>query len=256
MRRVNLLRAHGSPTNYGYSGLKCRCLSCRAVHNARIRKYADEHPGYYRKYGTANHYGHVCEHCGSDFKSHKSTQHWCSVACMRDARADVLAKRGEEERQRRLPVLHLGPVTMSPLHPRHPARTLNPATERRLFVGGTCARCGRTFVVYSPSGHARFCSLSCARAAGKSTRRARKRGAHHVPYRRIDIFIRDDWRCHICGKRTRRDVRAVHALAPTIDHLVPLSKGGPDSPENVACAHFVCNAVKSDRGGAQLLLVG
>lgn len=36
-------------------------------------------------------------------------------------------------------------------------------------------------------------------------------------------------------------------LAPTIDHVVPLSRGGEDTLSNVQLACFICNLVKHDR---------
>jgi len=81
-------------------------------------------------------------------------------------------------------------------------------------------------------------------------------GNGFVPYQRIDIFERDCWKCMICGKQCKRGERAPHPLAATIDHIRPVSKGGRDAPDNVQCAHFVCNAMKSDALGHQPLLIG
>jgi 5-methylcytosine-specific restriction endonuclease McrA len=66
----------------------------------------------------------------------------------------------------------------------------------------------------------------------------------------LDICIRDQWRCHICGKKVaRKDV--------TLDHLIPISAGGAHLPENVSLAHRVCNSRRgAGRLPAQLLLLG
>ena len=50
------------------------------------------------------------------------------------------------------------------------------------------------------------------------------------------IFARDDHRCQYCG-----------GWADSIDHVVPRSKGGPHSWENVAAACRPCNLGKRDR---------
>ena len=50
------------------------------------------------------------------------------------------------------------------------------------------------------------------------------------------IFARDDYQCQYCGRR-----------ADSIDHVVPRSKGGVHSWENVAAACRPCNLGKRDR---------
>jgi 5-methylcytosine-specific restriction endonuclease McrA len=50
------------------------------------------------------------------------------------------------------------------------------------------------------------------------------------------IFARDDHRCQYCGDR-----------ADSIDHVMPRSRGGQHTWENVAAACRPCNLVKRDR---------
>src|SRR5215204_2012565 len=63
-----------------------------------------------------------------------------------------------------------------------------------------------------------------------------------VPYRwrtplnRRSIFARDGHRCQYCGD-----------TAESIDHVVPRSKGGPHSWDNVVAACRPCNVRKRDR---------
>jgi 5-methylcytosine-specific restriction endonuclease McrA len=42
-------------------------------------------------------------------------------------------------------------------------------------------------------------------------------------------------------------VRHGHPLYLTIDHVIPLSKGGEHSPLNVQAAHATCNYSKGNR---------
>ncbi|WML63644.1 HNH endonuclease signature motif containing protein [Rhodococcus sp. AH-ZY2] len=70
------------------------------------------------------------------------------------------------------------------------------------------------------------------------------------------MFERDGWRCHICGQKVNRKAKAPHPKAATIDHVIPLARGGTHEPINCRCAHFLCNALKRDTGcGDQLLLI-
>ncbi|MBF6368413.1 HNH endonuclease [Nocardia puris] len=71
------------------------------------------------------------------------------------------------------------------------------------------------------------------------------------------MFERDRWKCHLCKRKVRRSAVVPHPLAPTIDHVIPLSKGGTHEPANCATAHFRCNYTKRDCGGGeQLALLG
>ena len=46
-------------------------------------------------------------------------------------------------------------------------------------------------------------------------------------------------------------------LAPTLDHLIPLSQGGLHVLANVATAHFICNSRKQAKAcGEQLAIFG
>ena len=95
------------------------------------------------------------------------------------------------------------------------------------------------------------------RRAAKHRRRAKKRQAYVADVSPSRIYRRDDWRCHLCGEKVRRNKAAPHPLAPTIDHVIPLAAGGTHEPANCATAHFVCNARKGSRGGGeQLALIG
>ncbi|WP_417511144.1 HNH endonuclease [Microbacterium sp.] len=57
-----------------------------------------------------------------------------------------------------------------------------------------------------------------------------------VPVTRRGVLRRDDHRCGYCGK-----------TASTIDHVLPRSRGGADSWENLVACCLRCNNVKSDR---------
>lgn len=67
-----------------------------------------------------------------------------------------------------------------------------------------------------------------------------------------EVFERDGWMCHLCGepipvplRGTPRILGGTHdPLSPVIDHVIPLSKGGPHTMENCRAAHWTCNASK------------
>jgi 5-methylcytosine-specific restriction endonuclease McrA len=59
------------------------------------------------------------------------------------------------------------------------------------------------------------------------------------------VFKRDNWCCWLCGGHAPPELRGTtNDLAPEIDHVIPLSRGGGHTYSNVACAHRKCNAAK------------
>jgi len=86
--------------------------------------------------------------------------------------------------------------------------------------------------------------------------RALKLGNSHEPYTDAYIFARDGWICGICGRKINKRLKHPNPLSKSIDHIVPVSKGGADSPMNVQAAHLRCNMIKKAQSGGQLRLIG
>jgi 5-methylcytosine-specific restriction endonuclease McrA len=61
------------------------------------------------------------------------------------------------------------------------------------------------------------------------------------------IYERDAWVCGICDLAVEPAERFPSPGAATIDHVIPVSRGGLHAAENVQCAHFYCNSVKGNR---------
>ena len=54
--------------------------------------------------------------------------------------------------------------------------------------------------------------------------------------------------CGICGKPVDFSYKYPHPLSPTVDHIIPVSKGGhPSDLANLQLAHRCCNRAKSDK---------
>ena len=58
--------------------------------------------------------------------------------------------------------------------------------------------------------------------------------------KRLRIYMRDKFRCQYCGEK--KDVGAL-----TLDHILPRSRGGDNSPVNIVTACVACNNRKSNR---------
>lgn len=149
-------------------------------------------------------------------------------------------------------------------------RSINKGRERN------CCTCG---VLFSPLyGHGRqlrsACSNECHELFVKQSNKEIRNRSRHVfriinkhsqllhgeraRFKRIEIYERDRWICKLCGKKVNKDLPSSDPMGATLDHIIPLSKGGLHIRENVQLAHRTCNSLKGDRSikKEQLLLIG
>lgn len=78
-------------------------------------------------------------------------------------------------------------------------------------------------------------------------RRAHKLSREHEKIDRDLVFERDGYECKLCMRPLDMGARFPHPLSPTLDHIIPLNKGGHHLYVNLQAAHFRCNTAKGDR---------
>ena len=61
------------------------------------------------------------------------------------------------------------------------------------------------------------------------------------------IAERDNFICHLCEGLVDMSLPRTNGLGATVDHLIPISKGGLDTLDNVKLAHWSCNRKKGNR---------
>lgn len=61
-----------------------------------------------------------------------------------------------------------------------------------------------------------------------------------IKFTRTNIYLRDKYRCQYCGRQGKPDEL-------NIDHLIPRSRGGASSWDNVVVACIACNRRKGNR---------
>ncbi|MDR2256996.1 MAG: HNH endonuclease [Arthrobacter sp.] len=103
------------------------------------------------------------------------------------------------------------------------------------FTTSICIKCGEPLALRSKSSK----PLHSRCKSGYIPGYARKRK---------EIEKRDQGTCQICLKPVEADAR-FGPLAPTLDHIVPVSHGGSHSIDNLRLAHRICNTT---RGAARL----
>jgi 5-methylcytosine-specific restriction endonuclease McrA len=74
----------------------------------------------------------------------------------------------------------------------------------------------------------------------QARRRAKRMSAKAETFTSKMIFYRDENICHLCGKKVTTHSRS-------LDHLIPICRGGPHTRWNVATAHTLCNQRRQAR---------
>jgi 5-methylcytosine-specific restriction endonuclease McrA len=214
----------------------------------------------------------TCMHCGvctsrrmsSTNKKKGCWNKFCSMPC-KIAAYDRIRK--EVDFLRRLAERIAPDAAKQARAIRDVARAIAAVARKQVKALKPCAICGKA-VGYEMGAPKKYCSDTCIKVgrrtykkteaakaikrAAKSRRRALKRGSKQaVRIDPIKVFDRDGWRCQICGVSTPHKLRGTHKnRAPELDHIVPLSKGGPHTWGNVQCACRECNNLKSNKSCA------
>ena len=111
-----------------------------------------------------------------------------------------------------------------------------------------CRECGKVFYDIPTN---RFCSKECKEKYNlEHKRQPRKLPISAITDETKDItlpklYIRDQGRCYLCGGQCDFTVDSLDGNYPTIEHIVPVSKGGKDCWDNIKLAHRKCNAFKN-----------
>lgn len=132
-------------------------------------------------------------------------------------------------------------------------RRSNPElVTRRPKFPTVCDNCGAVFD--GDKRRNRYCSADCFTAYKNKAnwkhvqkRRARLKGVLIEVFDSSEIYERDDWTCLLCSEQIESWRRAPDPLAPSIDHIVPISRGGTHERANVQAAHLGCNSRKGAR---------
>jgi 5-methylcytosine-specific restriction endonuclease McrA len=115
-------------------------------------------------------------------------------------------------------------------HRKNPERQI--AASARYYIANAEIRRARSLEWYAANPE--------KASAHRHNRRARVRAAEgtHTSEDILRIGAAQKWKCHWCGKATKQKYH--------VDHLVPLSKGGSNWPNNLVIACARCNLSKHD----------
>ncbi len=118
-----------------------------------------------------------------------------------------------------------------------------------------CKHCGELFI-----GNTLYCSSRCRdrHSEGKHTRhrieKAKQNGKIDYTITLDKLIKRDNNICYICNRECNLNDYTYNGNTfiagnyyPSIDHIIPLAKGGTHEWSNVKLAHRICNTLKRDK---------
>lgn len=113
-----------------------------------------------------------------------------------------------------------------------------------------CQQCNQYFYGKEED---KFCSEECKTKSKKQysnrLKEIKKRKAHTEESKYINLeslYSRDNGVCYLCGMKCDYNADPNSDYYPSIDHVIPVAKGGKDRWDNVRLAHRKCNYIKSD----------
>ena len=162
---------------------------------------------------------HTCLQCGGSFESTHRRSRFCSPRCL-NKHTDA----------------------------HNPKRCTEAGCDRGVRAKGLCAMHWRRKA--RADGREANPAWTESRKASYHKRRARKVSTQVEDLRPIDIYERDIWMCGLCLTPVDPDCLWPDPMSPSLDHVLPLSRGGTHTYENVQLAHLTCNVSKGARVAA------
>lgn len=258
--------------------LSCSAPDCDKPVHVKKRQLCLPHYNRFMAYGDLNlsQAPAVCRECGQPLAHRAKTgppAEYCSYDCKRVAAYKRRIETGgyERDRARQKALFEPKPVTERPCGAcdgmfnakRADAKFCSTRCStrfRRLNPDGSCSTdgCPRTS---EARGLCAACWKREGRAAGRiaadpwserrkanyQKRRALKMQLPADDIRPADVYERDEWVCGLCSEPVEHTLSWPDPMSPSLDHVLPLSKGGHHVMENVQLAHLSCNVRKGAR---------
>ena len=214
-----------------------------------------------------------CEWCGKEFKGDNDYRiKFCSMECQQTSYSRTVREHGplekllEERRINKEKRLKRMRIEAKERQKRNAiasiAKLLNKEVLRRervVELTRPCIECGTPFYNILP--HALTCTPLCSKRRANRLQRlynSNRLNEHNIVDKDITVqklFDKYDGICYLCGKEcdfndkviTEEGYTIVGKTYPSIEHVIPISKNGLHSWDNVNLAHHYCNTLKSNK---------
>jgi hypothetical protein len=207
----------GRQTKYCSQACTNQAENAHRIATGQLRAYRQAHASRIAQAQRARRAPRTCTVCGTQWLTRRADAQYCTTMCA------CYGKHGHwPHSQARIPRPQPSRPTPAPWVPNVVA----------------CAWCGTTFTQRSP--HHALCSARCKRKVHRVRRRARVHEAigTYTWADVIGLFLAFGRCCAYCQQPIEGQ--------PDPDHVIPLSRGGPNGITNVLPACRACNSDKRD----------
>lgn len=177
----------------------------------------------------------TCKNCGKTFTLHRTglkgifCSHECNVEYMKNEKAKKI-----EEKQKLKSIKILTSILSK----------IENDKRHEINLTKECKECGEIF--QAKSGHEVYCSDKCRRKSKNRyhDRRLNKCKSRDTSIDLHKVYDKYNGICQMCGNRLNFDCDYNSDEYPSIDHIIPISKGGCHTWDNVQLLCRGCNVIK------------
>lgn len=219
----------------------------------------------------------ICVVCGKQYETFRGTSVACSPECSKKRKRPHKSRKKAEAKTGLCVICGLSFTTQQPSQvtcggdgckreykrikhrERYEKHRDNEIIEKRFYraihtIERECVICGEKFYCLDNELD-KTCSHECSRKLDNMRKEKRIPKAQRVDLISLKrLYIRDGGKCYLCGGLCSWDDWNISKNGnkypgdtyPTIEHVVPVSKGGFNSWDNVRLAHWKCNLEKAD----------
>lgn len=221
----------------GRANSKFCCDACRDKYNKKNRGHKQ-----------------VCNYCGEEYRNYYKRK-YCSFECSANQKKkERLIRELSHLLSLKSNCLYCGKEFIKTTHDKEyctkNCSRLDYYFRNKKMLKRKCKECGKDFT--TSDSRMQCCSKECSdkrnwrNAYLIRKRRAKSNGLYERDISVSGIIERDGSSCYLCGNKVDESSHYTSDYYPTIDHVVPLSKGGTHSWDNVRLAHRLCNMYKRD----------
>lgn len=179
----------------------------------------------------------VCDVCHAEFAAGKHGGRYCSQPCRDIGWLRKLATRREERVAAKIGRQCEACGHIMPTFIRSDAIYCGPECQQAAWYARDADRlriASRIWARANPE----------SRKDAEHRRQARKFGTDAESVDRKQIWVRDNGRCGLCSEEVDPALRRPDPMSGSLDHIVPLSRGGAHRASNIQLTHLVCNLRK------------